>query len=198
MVEIPIYTIGYGNRSREEFVELLQRYEIEFLIDVRSQPYSRYTPQFSKDALETFLQDHHIRYVFMGDALGGRPKDEACYINGKVAYEKVAEQAFYQQGIERLCTAWTKQLHVALMCAEVRPQECHRSKLIGNTLAAQHIEVAHIDESGAIKGQQDIDHILMGNQPVDQLSLFDQAFTPINKKTGYSRKKIRSSREGDQ
>src|SRR5260370_36390208 len=39
---LPVYTIGYGGRSIEQFIELLNRYEIEFLIDVRSQPYSRF------------------------------------------------------------------------------------------------------------------------------------------------------------
>jgi len=80
MAQIPIYTIGHGNRSIEEFVELLRRYEIQFLLDVRSQPYSRYVPQFSKDALEKYMKQHEIRYIFLGDALGGRPKDESCYV----------------------------------------------------------------------------------------------------------------------
>jgi uncharacterized protein (DUF488 family) len=52
LASIPIYTIGYGNRLVEEFIGLLQQYEIRFLVDIRSQPYSRYNPDFSKDALE--------------------------------------------------------------------------------------------------------------------------------------------------
>ena len=61
LTKIPIYTIGYGNRSIEEFVELLQRYEIKFLVDIRSQPHSRFKPEFSRDALEKRLKQHHIR-----------------------------------------------------------------------------------------------------------------------------------------
>ncbi len=38
LTTIPIYTIGYGNRSIEDFVKLLQDYDIKFLVDVRSQP----------------------------------------------------------------------------------------------------------------------------------------------------------------
>lgn len=33
-----IYTIGYGNRSMEDFIQLLKRYQIEYLIDVQSVP----------------------------------------------------------------------------------------------------------------------------------------------------------------
>src|SRR6266496_2363217 len=161
---IPVYTIGYGGRSIEQFIELLNRYEIEFLIDVRSQPYSRFHQQFSKESLENTLKQRHIRYVFMGETLGGRPKDESCYVDGRVDYSRVREKTFFQQGINRLCSAWQKQIRFALMCAEVKPQECHRSKLIGNALCQQHIEVAHIDELGELKMQDEVNQLLLDNQ----------------------------------
>ena len=69
----PLYTIGYGARTIEAFIELLQAHEIAYLIDVRSAPYSRFKPEFSKGALETALREHGIRYVYMGDAIGGQP-----------------------------------------------------------------------------------------------------------------------------
>ena len=184
---IPIYTIGYGGRSMEQFIELLHSYEIEFLIDVRSQPYSRVNQQFSKDTLEKILRQHRIRYVFMGDSLGGRPNDSTCYVDGRVDYSKVREKVFYQQGITRLQTAWEKQIPVTLMCAEVKPHECHRSKLIGNTLCDQNIEVAHIDEMGELRMQYEINKLLLD----DQLPLFDyqQSSVVLNEKINFSRKK---------
>ncbi len=187
MTKIPIYTIGYGNRSIEEFVELLQRYDVKFLVDIRSQPHSRFKPEFSKDALEERLKQHHIRYIFMGDTLGGRPKDTTCYVDGKVDYARVREKPFYQKGISYLHTAWEKQLQVALMCSEAKPQECHRTKLIGNTLIERDIEVMHIDEEKKIKTQQEINQILTNGQ----LFLFDQEepLTTLSKKIGLSRKK---------
>jgi len=168
--KIPVYTIGYGNRSFNEFVGLLRLYDIKFLVDVRSQPYSRFKPEFSKEQLEKQLKQCGIRYVFMGDSLGGRPKDSDCYIDGKVDYAKLQAKSFYQEGIVRVCTAWQKQLHFALMCAEVKPEECHRGKLIGNTLIEQHIDVAHIDETGKVQTQDEVNQAIVGNQ----LSLFDQ------------------------
>ncbi|WP_238194056.1 DUF488 domain-containing protein, partial [Methylobacterium frigidaeris] len=58
---VPIYTIGYGSRSIEEFIEVLHQHEIAYLIDVRSAPYSRYKPEFSKAALVKELEQHDIR-----------------------------------------------------------------------------------------------------------------------------------------
>lgn len=186
MTKIPIYTIGYGSRSIEDFVKLLQDYDIKFLVDVRSQPYSRFNPDFSKDALEKRLKQHFIRYIFMGDTLGGRPQDSSCYVDNKVDYSRVREKSFFQKGISYLHTAWGKQLHIALMCSEAQPQECHRAKLIGNTLTEQNIDVAHIDEVGAIKTQLQINQILTDGQP----TLFpDESLVTTSKKVGLSRKK---------
>lgn len=175
---IPIYTIGYGNRSIAELIEVLHQHAIAYLIDVRSAPYSRYKPEFSKAPLANELERHSIRYVFMGDALGGRPDDETCYVNGKVDYEQVKATALYQRGIERLHTAFTQQQRVVLMCSERKPEECHRCKLIGTTLTTQNIPVIHIDENNEQMTQEQIVDRLTGGQ----LSMFGED-------TFYSRKK---------
>ncbi|MGZ3615941.1 MAG: DUF488 domain-containing protein [Ktedonobacteraceae bacterium] len=189
MTTIPIYTIGYGNRSIEDFVKLLKKFDIKFLVDIRSQPYSRFNTDFSKDELEKSLKQHSIRYIFMGNTLGGRPKDNSCYVDGKVDYAKVREKSFYQEGISYLHTAWGKQLPIALMCSEVKPQECHRSKLIGNTLVEHQIDVAHIDEAGATKTQLQINQIIQSITDEQPTLLSQDWLVANNKKVGLSRKK---------
>ncbi len=175
---IPIWTIGYGSRSIAEFIEVLQQFEIAYLIDVRSVPYSRYKPEFSKKPLAYELEQHGIHYVYMGDLLGGKPDDETCYVNGMVDYEKVKNAEFFQRGIERLRTAFSQQQRVALMCAEGKPEHCHRTKLIAATLTTQDLPVIHIDENGEkITQEQVIDRITGG-----QLNLFGE-------ETFHSRKK---------
>ena len=154
---IPIYTIGYGSRPIEQFIEVLQQHEIAYLIDVRSTPYSRYKPEFSKEALAVELQRHRIRYVFMGNTLGGHPDDETCYDKqGQVDYEKVKDTGGYQRGIERLQNAFDQQQCVAIMCSEGKPEQCHRSKLIGASLDAEDILVTHIDENDEQQTQDNV------------------------------------------
>jgi uncharacterized protein (DUF488 family) len=187
---IPIYTIGYGNRTLEQFIALLKQYEIAFVADVRSQPYSRHNNDFSKHDLAAHLKQHNIRYIFMGDTLGGRPQDSSCYDSeGRVDYSKLREKAFYQEGIQRLPTAWEKQLHVAIMCTEIRPDECHRGKLIGNTLFEQQIDVQHIDETGALLDQQEVNKRLNGKPPTIQYSFFKEVVPLTNDKMSFSSKK---------
>ena len=159
----PIYTIGYGSRSMTEFIEALRQYQIDYLIDVRSVPHSGYKKEFSKKPLAKKLEQHGIRYVYMGDLLGGKPDDESCYVNGIVDYEKVKETDFFQRGIERLRTAFLQQQRVVLMCSEGKPEHCHRCKLIAVTLTNEDVPVIHIDEnSEQMTQEQIIDRITGG------------------------------------
>lgn len=176
MEKKPLYTIGHGNRKPEEFLALLKDFGIEYLIDVRSQPYSKFNPQYNQNELKFFLERNGIKYVFMGDTIGGRPKDKSCYdFDGKVDYEAVKTKDFFKNGIDRLKTAYNKDINVVLMCSESKPCECHRSKLIGKVLDVDKISMKHIDEKGKIKDQASVINEL--NKGLGEFDLFGN---PIN------------------
>ncbi len=168
-LKFPIYSIGHGNRSVETFFELLKKYEIDFLIDVRTNPFSRFNPNFSRGNIENICKDHMVTYVFMGDGLGGKPKYRSCYDKqGYVIYERVMETERFIHSINRLITAYNKNLRVVCMCSELKPCECHRSKMIGRYLDRQNINVQHIDEKGNLLSQtQVINQISNGYGEVD-------------------------------
>jgi hypothetical protein len=117
----------------------------------------------------------------MGDLLGGRPDDPGCYRDGRVEYELVRQKPFFRRGIERLRHAWSQEQRVALLCSELRPEQCHRSKLIGATLAAEGIDVAHLDENDAPLTQQEVMLRLNRGQP----SLFGDDFMPLTSRKRY-------------
>lgn len=184
----PIFTIGYGARDMGAFLAVLEAYGIEYLVDIRTSPYSKYKPEFSKNALKYALEAQGIRYVFMGDRLGGQPKERECYTGGKVDYEKVARQPFFQEGIEQVTRAWEEGRRMALMCAEGKPQECHRSKLVGKVLEAEGMEVLHIDEVDEMVSQKEVILRLTDGQ----LSLFGDDFLTFT-----SRKRYREEEESE-
>jgi uncharacterized protein (DUF488 family) len=88
-----------------------------------------------------------------------------------VDYDKVRAQPFFQSGIERLRKALEQQRRAALMCSEGRPEQCHRSKLIGEALAAAGIPVCHIDEDGGLLTQAEV----IVRLTKGQMDLFGQA-----------------------
>ena len=167
---IPIYTIGYGARDLAEFLDVLKAHDIAYLLDVRSVPYSRFKPEFSRDALGQALRDVDIHYLYLGRQLGGQPEDPACYVDGKVDYAAVSQLPAFQEGIDRLEQAYWQGRRVVLMCSEGKPELCHRSKLIGQSLAERDIPVLHIDENGHLLTQAEVVEKLTGGQ----LNLFGE------------------------
>lgn len=160
-----LYSIGYGNRSWEEVHSLLSARGCEFLIDVRSNPFSKFNPSFGKDSLAHLCQESRMRYVFMGDTLGGKPaSDEHFDIDGKVNYILLSESAEFQYGLSRLITASKKGICACIMCSELRPQECHRCKLIGSELKKLGVGVVHIDEDGLDISQDEAIRRITGGQ----------------------------------
>ena len=158
MEKSPLYSIGHGRRKTEDFIALLKQYHISHLADVRSVPLSRFNPQYNRNRLQQSLAENDIAYLFMGDELGGRPKDAFCYDEkGRVGYDRVKETNFFRRGIERLREAYERDLRLAIMCSESKPCECHRSKLIGPVMKTEGITIMHIDEKGVLQTQEDVE-----------------------------------------
>ena len=148
-----IYSIGHGNKKIEEFLNELSSFKISYLIDVRSSPYSKYNPQFNREIFKRTLEENGYTYVYLGENLGGLPSDRSCYVNGKVDYDIIKEKMFFNEGLERLIVAYEKGIDVAVMCSEAKPEECHRSKLIGQELLKRNISMIHIISSEKFKAQ---------------------------------------------
>ncbi len=167
---VSILTIGYGNRSADDFLKLLRRYDVAVLADIRSKPFSRFRPRFSKHALAGILEEAGVGYVFMGETLGGRPVDPGCYTDGVVDYAKVRGREFFKRGLEEL-GALAAEKRVVIMCAELQPRRCHRAALVGAALVERGVEVRHIDERGELVGQEEIEgregEMLFGGKGTD-------------------------------
>lgn len=140
-----LYTIGHSNDSLEYFLELIRRNGIDTVVDVRRIPYSRNARQFNKKNLAAFLHNHKIRYVFMGDTLGGKITDPALLdAQGNMDYTKVTRSPRFLRGIARLEEILRTGALVALLCAEKDPLKCHRFFLISRFLAGKGYNIRHI------------------------------------------------------
>ena len=155
MNESTIYSIGHGSKNIDDFIEELKSFNILYLLDIRSKPYSKWSPQYNQGDIEIALNKFDIAYVYTGDVLGGLPNDRSCYDHsGKVVYDIIKEKDFFKEGLNRLITANDKKINLAIMCSESKPEECHRSKLIGQELLKKDISLKHIVSLGKIKSQE--------------------------------------------
>lgn len=145
-----IYTIGHSNMTQESFIEILKSFKIEIVVDVRSSPYSRFVPHFNRENIKKILMENGTRYIFLGDYIGGKPRDKKYYENGKVNYGLIAQSGRYSKGINRILELNNK-YNIVLMCSEEDPYNCHRHNLITQTLVKKGLEVIHIRKNSTDK-----------------------------------------------
>lgn len=166
-----IYTIGYAEHAIESFIATLKKFNITAIADVRSQPYSRFKPEFNRENLKKALINNRIEYVFLGENIGARIKAPECYINGQANYELISEHPFFQKGINRLLKGM-KKYSIALMCAEKDPINCHRTILICKQLKKYKIQICHIIDSNTFENHTETEFRLMKLFHLEQPALF--------------------------
>lgn len=142
MTATRVYTIGHSRHERDAFLELLARHDIAAVVDVRSRPYSKWAPQFTRAELASWLGDAGVSYRFMGQALGGMLDDG-------VTYASRAAEADFCAGIDRLVEL-AGAAPTAILCAEEDPARCHRRLLIAPALAPR-ADVLHIRGDGRLE-----------------------------------------------
>lgn len=166
-----IFTVGHSNHTPETFVALLRLHGINAIADVRSSPYSRYTPQFNKAELAALLKKNNIVYVFLGNYLGARPNDPLCYRNSAVDFSRLSQMDYFQEGLERVLKG-ASQFRLALLCTEKDPIQCHRMILVCRHLRAENTIIKHILEDGELEDNRDSERRLLGQLRMDDVDLF--------------------------
>lgn len=163
-----LFTVGHSNHSIEAFIALLKQHKITAVADVRSSPYSRRFPQFNQVSLKETLKTANIAYVFLGDNLGARPKDQSCYIDGMARYDLIAATQGFANGIKRLIKGAEK-YHITLMCAEQDPIVCHRAILVCPHLQDVGLNIKHIHKNGVLEPHQTLEERLLKLHNLDKL-----------------------------
>ena len=151
-----LYSIGHSSQTQEEFLALLTLYRINCIVDVRSVPASKYSPQFNQETLRYFLKSHGIQYLHFGDEFGARRTDSIDE-SGQVNFEQAVKTPLFQQGAARLMKGLEKGYQIALMCSEADPLECHRFSMVSRYFYDQGIDVQHILKDGTLASQASLE-----------------------------------------
>jgi uncharacterized protein (DUF488 family) len=152
-----VWTVGHSNHEFDAFVCLVKQKKIEFLIDVRSFPYSRFAPHFNREELQKTIVGYGIGYLFLGEELGGRPTSEDHYdAEGHALYGAMSQEPAFRAAIERVLEG-ASQHKLALLCSEGDPQDCHRRLLVGRVLAQRGAELRHILPDGRTRDEPSVE-----------------------------------------
>lgn len=151
-----LFSVGHSNQSAEEFIDEIRSFGVNCIVDVRSMPYSKFTPQFNAEALGAVLKRNGIAYLPFGAEFGARRTDSFDYDNllgvgfgeNQVVFELAAQTPAFQRGVERINNGLAKGFVIALMCSEADPLECHRFSLVSRYFFDHGYEVEHILSRG--------------------------------------------------
>lgn len=162
MIKRQLFSVGHSNQSIEEFYQLLESQRIDCILDVRSMPYSKYTPQFNGEFLSSWLKKQGVLYVPFGKHFGARRSDclkETTFVKKgvketkpQVNFELCVTTPDFLYGVERLNKALDQNRRVSLMCSEEDPLGCHRFSFISRYFYDLGWDVLHImrDEDSGV------------------------------------------------
>lgn len=172
-----LYTIGHTNHSHDNFLKLLRMYDISYVLDVRSTPFSQFTSQFNKDVISQFLKVNGVTYCHMGKFFGARPTDKGLYTSqGYLDFEKARETNDFKAGMNNVILGLNQGNNIALMCTEKDPFDCHRAIMVSRGFELNGIDVNHILPDGQLISQKDLDIRLLNKYYPDrnQISMFSE------------------------
>ena len=121
-----VLTLGHSNRSIGELISKVQENTVSVLVDVRTQPYSRYCPHFNKNALQRALEAGNIQYLWKGQNLGG--------MDVNLDYDKTINEVVQMAETTTVC----------ILCTEKDYTACHRHLLLEPSLKKAGAKVKHI------------------------------------------------------
>jgi uncharacterized protein (DUF488 family) len=162
-----IYTIGHSTHTLEAFIDLIKNFKITCILDIRTIPKSRHTPQFNSDSLKQALAAAVIDYIHL-PKLGGLRKAKKNSSNSGWKNPSFRGFADYMQtspfweGIAQL-EHLGKQHLCAIMCAEAVPWRCHRS-LIADALKVRGWSVNHILSKTSLKPHEFTSFLRVDNE----------------------------------
>jgi uncharacterized protein (DUF488 family) len=182
-----LFTVGHSNHEPEVLLALLQGAGVTALADVRSSPYSRRLPQFSRPALEALLRSNGIAYVFLGRELGGRPAASELYdAEGWADYERIRATRTFQEGVQRVLDG-LERYQIALLCGEEDPLDCHRGLMITPALKELGVSPVHVRRDGRLEATAEMEARLQAETGLGGLFAegLAEAYRVMNRKKAY-------------
>lgn len=196
-----IYTIGHTKHKIEYFIYLLHQNKINCIVDVRSTPFSKFTPQYNKDILRKELNMKGIHYIHMGKEFGARRDNKLLYNEqGYLDFEKTRRDKDFLIGVDRLIDGCNKGFKIALMCTEKDPFDCHRSIMVSKGLVDRGFTIKHIIPESKIQTQEEIEKRLLDKyfenrfqismdsllgEQISEQEMIEEAYRRRNKEIGY-------------
>lgn len=166
-----IWTIWHSSLKLTDFNNMLNKYKITHLLDIRSTPYSQFNPQFNKWPLWKELSAIWVEYMRFGGEFGARYDDIHLQDDTwRVDFEKVIKSEKFIVGVSRMEKWLSLWFRICLMCSEADPLECHRFSMVSSYLYnTWEYEICHIIKKKEVV--VDLSHSILEDVMLDEFNL---------------------------
>ncbi len=172
-----LYTIGYSGFKIKDLIQTLKDRQINAVIDVRSQPFCSWNPDYNKENLARHLKEAKIHYRNYIAEFGARQTDPK-YLSpdGYVDFEKFTSLSpDFASGVQKLVTSMAQGYCFCLLCSEKEPSKCHRAIMVARVFFDAGYEVEHLLPQGDSVSQSMLEYRMVDHYFPDrqQSGLFD-------------------------
>ena len=177
-----IFAIGHSNYPYDKLIEMIKKYGIDCVVDIRETPYSKYNTQYNREVLRENLKSSGFTYVYMGHEFGAKRQTKESYNDdGYADFEKVIKEESFLKGIERITKGLQMGYKIVLLGAMQEPIRCHRSIMLGKYLNEKGFDVKYIMHEGNIVNQDYIEEDLLNKYFSDRNQLSIDSLLGIDK-----------------
>ncbi len=156
-----IYTIGYSGFKIDDFIKTIKQYNINCVVDARSNPNSKFYVEYNQIGFAEVLKKHHIYYRNYKTEFGARQIDLQYYNNGCLDFELYVKSDSFTDGVNKIEAGIQLGYRFVIMCAEKDPSTCHRSIMVGKYLYEKGYEVKNILSDGTYETQASLEKRLV-------------------------------------
>lgn len=149
------YSMGFSNRIWQETLDILQALDIKRLVDIRTLPGSKHTPQFNQENLQRELPKAGVEYIHM-KSLGGLRKarkdstlNSAWQNSGFRGYADYMQSPEFEAALRQLI-ALVKEKTTVYCCTEAVFWRCHR-QLVSDALTVRGYHIGHIFSASKVE-----------------------------------------------
>lgn len=143
-----IYTIGFTQKTAEQFFGLLRSHQIQRLVDIRLRPDGQLAGFAKKNDLVYFLQElaNGCQYIHMPELAPTSEildeyradKDWEKYL---LRFHQLLDDRQIPEALIRVDFETTPSV---LLCSEASPEHCHRRLVAERLAAAWDMEIVHL------------------------------------------------------
>lgn len=143
-----IYTMGFTQKTAEQFFEKITKNKIQIVIDVRLNNQSQLAGFTKGKDLEYFLRVicdclyvHEIKFAPTKEILSSYKNGKMDWENYVIEFEKLIDSRKMTDYFEN---KYMKYDNVLLLCSEPTPQNCHRRLLAESFSQGKDHKISHL------------------------------------------------------